>query len=374
MLRDWRDRTRFSEVVDTFSFISLIALSLIDNFLTRLTPEQVIGLMQRDVCRHEFIASLYTILHNSSNSTISSLALTILGRLGGKTRSSLKGAIALPFITPSSGYIIVVGGQLYKLDDVLEVAVCLLDRNLIVESLDHTETKLATVLRTPVNNIQMLRGVRCTYKQIAVHLLERCVIACFHSQGFVDPALTYRLERTVLPEGVPIEWKSDSERVVCLLLLGLLLACCDSEVKNQAFQSVTHIITSLACLMMQQIQPGSSYNTLWRKAQNTTDEILSQTFSGVLPPPFPFMLNPVSSLSPTLLFKSLTALLSRGDEVCMEVAVKISSQLWTLLDESSSTLLTVLVPCWEELLHEFLHTIHTGTWRSRVGLSLFLSL
>lgn len=351
-------------------FISSLALSLIDNFLTRLTPEQVIGLMQRDVCRHEFIASLYTILHNSSNNTISSLALTILGRLGGKARSSLKGSISLPSISPSSGYLVLVNGHSYPLDDVLEVAVSLLERNLIVESLDQTETKLATMLRTPVTNIRMLRGVRRTYKKAGIHLLEQCITACFQSPGFINPALTYRLEQVVQVE---IKGNNETERVVCLMLLGLLLACCDSEVKDQAYQSVTRIVISLVCLMRQQVCPNSSYSTLWRKAQNMTDEILSQSFLGVMPPPFPFILNTDYSLSPTVLFKSLTALFYRGDEVCVEVAIQISNQLWTLLDDSPSTFLTVLVPCWEELLHEFLHVIHDGTWRSRVGFSLFLS-
>ena len=324
--------------------------------------------MQRDVCRHEFIASLYTILHNSSNNTISSLALTILGRLGGKARSSLKGSISLPSITPSHGYLILVNGHSYPMDDVLEIAVSLLERNLIVESLDQTETKLATMLRTPISNIRMLRGVRRSYKKIAIHLLEQCLVACFQSSGFINPALTYRLERVV-----KVEMKADSgtERVVCLMLLGLLLACCDSEVKDQAYQSVSRIVISLVCLMRQQICPNSSSSSLWRKSQNMTDDILSQSFLGVIPPPFPYVLNTDTSLSPTVLFKSLTALFYRGDEVCIDVAIQISNQLWTLLNDSPSSFLTVLVPCWEELLHEFLRVIHNGTWHSRVGFSFF---
>lgn len=138
--------------------------------------------LQREPYRNEFISSLYTILHNSSNSSIVYTAHGILGHLGGKSRSTLKGVISLPCVEPSSGFRVVAdAGEPFVLDGVLELAVQLLYRNRITESLDNTETKLATSLRTQICNIQMLRGVRTHYKQIAIHLISQCLILMFQT-------------------------------------------------------------------------------------------------------------------------------------------------------------------------------------------------
>ena len=76
--------------------------------------------LQREPYRNEFISSLYTILHNSSNSSIVYTALGILGHLGGKSRSTLKGVISLPCVEPSSGFRVVAdAGGPFGLDGVL---------------------------------------------------------------------------------------------------------------------------------------------------------------------------------------------------------------------------------------------------------------
>ena len=170
--------------------------------------------LQRDPYRNEFISSLYTILHNSSNSSIVYTALGILGRLGGKSRSTLKGVISLPCVEPSSGFRVVAdAGELFVLDGVLELAVQPLYRNRITESLDNTETKLATSLRTQICNIQMLRGVRTHYKQLAIHLISQCLILMFQTPTvLLDSLAAARLaDKLSLPDSsLPAK---DTERV-----------------------------------------------------------------------------------------------------------------------------------------------------------------
>ena len=170
----------------------------------------MLSLLQREPYRSQFVATISSILHTSSIYTITSSALQLLGasprllsrpgRFGGRSRSLLRGYLSLPCtMAPATGFVVEVAGTPWVLDDLLETAVRLLDRNLIVESLEGTESKLSVTLRTHPDNIALTRGVRIAYKRIAIHLLELSFTACCHHQAApCDPTLVYRLRRAFL--------------------------------------------------------------------------------------------------------------------------------------------------------------------------------
>lgn len=327
--------------------------------------------MQREPYRNDFISSLYTILHNSSNSSIVYSALGILGRLEGKSRSTLKGAISLPCVEPSSGFRVVVDArEPIVLDGVIELAVQLLYRNRITESLGDTETKLATSLRTQVSNIQMLRGVRTHYKQLAIHFIDQCLILMFQTPTVLrDLQAAARLaDQLSLPDSsLPAE---DTERVWCLLFLGLLYSCGDVEVREAALSSTHRILASLACLLVQQIRPRSDGMQQIRSRSDGTEQIRSRSDAtpDCTSDDAPFVLE-TPPLSPTLLFQALLGLLESSDEKALSVAQTVCEELWTdllSLDASPDVLVTRILPVWENLLASLLRTLHSGTWRRQV--------
>ena len=311
--------------------------------------------LQREPYRNDFISSLYTILHNSSNSSIVYTTLGILGRLGGKSRSTLKGMISLPCVEPSSGFRVLADTrEPIVLDGVIELAVQLLYRNRITESLDDTETKLATSLRTQVSNVQMLRGVRVHYKQLAVHLIGQCLVLMFQMPTvLLDSLGAARLaDELSLPDSsLPAK---DTERVWCLLFLGLLYSCGDVEVRDAAQTSMHSILSSLSCLLVQQIRPRSDAS-LDRASDDS-----------------PFVLE-TPPLSPTLLFQALLGLLESTDEKALSVAQTVCEALWTnllSLGASPNVLVTRILPVWENLLTSLLHVLHSGTWQRQVRFAM----
>lgn len=91
-------------------------------------------MLQREPYRTQFVAALNNIIHNSSNSTITTNAIQLLGRFGGRSRSLLHGRISIPCMTSTAeGYVVILNGQRFIMDDVLEITVQLLERNLIAE-------------------------------------------------------------------------------------------------------------------------------------------------------------------------------------------------------------------------------------------------
>ena len=88
------------------------------------------------------MTALNFIIHDSANSSLVMYAINLLGRLGGKARSIMKGQIDLPCISQHQpGYLITsyfLNSTSIDLsfDLLLEEAVRLLHRNLIVESLE----------------------------------------------------------------------------------------------------------------------------------------------------------------------------------------------------------------------------------------------
>ena len=333
------------------------------------------------------IAYLYTILHNSSNSTLTNLAINLLGRLGGRSRSTLRGHISLPTTKPTSSLVTVVNRCPLSLSLVVELTVQLLHRNLIMNTLERNDVKTAGTLRTSVTNLHAIRVTRKHVKTTAVNLLYHCLLACCEKTDMINPALAYQLSSIFVsssenPTGITSDDDKndkndknhnnkknnnndnndeDSERVVSLLLLGLLYACCDVEVSTLARKHFHSLLAYFMTLLVQSIRPNDHHHQTipWSQPSGMTDELFVQHTGGVFPPPLPTIIASSSpgTLSPTLVFRAMAALMGRGDEVCMEVLQEIGKEVIDLLEvlaPSEREKIEVHLTCWEYYLNEML--------------------
>lgn len=354
----------------------------------------MLSLLQREPYRSQFIATMSSILHNSSTYTITSSALQLLGsevvspsrpgRFGGRSRSMLRGRLSLPCtMTPSSGFAVDVDGTPWVLDDLLETAVRLLDRNLIVESLEGTETKLSVTLHTHPDNITLTRGVRIAYKRIAIHLFQLCFTACCHHQTTPrDPTLVYRLESVLSGtahfaplESASVLLKSQS-RVVMLILYGLLLACCDVEVKEEAMRSVHEITTYVAALVVNYstYQKDSQYEEYFMNSQFLRERAKERM--GVIVDSLPITYTaPANSLDLIVFFEALLTLLCRDYPSVTDVVCEVVKNLWSVIQEQSSKksiAMILAVPCMELFFFLSEREVHHHDWRVHVCHSLWV--
>lgn len=361
-----------------------LALTYFENFNQKLSVESVLSLLQREPYRTQFIAALTNILHNSSNSTITTNTLQLLGRFGGKSRSLLHGRVSIPCMTSTiEGYAVVIDGRRFVLDNVLEVAVQLLERNLIAESLENTETKLASTLRTQPSTIKMMRGVRIAYKRIAIHLLEQCIIACCYQELTpIDPHLVYRLKSVVFGEPyVPdnltkISLNLQQDQVISLIIYGLLLSCCDTEVMDEAKASVQRITTLFTALLI-------NYSTTFRDLDGVTDFNKSAFFreKTVQRMGLPLDFLPVGFHPPhgtlciTSFFEALISLLYRDFPSVTDVVCDVVAMIWDVICQQSETkeaALYLAAPCMELFFLLSEKNVHHHDWRVHV-LSLICS-
>lgn len=336
-------------------------------------------MLQREPYRTQFVAALTNIIHNSSNSTITTNAIQLLGRFGGRSRSLLHGRISIPCMTSrTEGYVIILGGRRFVLDDVLDIAVQLLERNLIAESLENTETKLASTLRTLPSTIRMMRDVRIAYKRIAIHLLEQCIIArCYQGPTPIDPLLVYRLQSVIFGEAyVPDSCKASSlnlqqDRVITLIIYTLLLSCCDTEVMKEAKTSIRRITTLFISLLI-------NYSTKNRNLTDITSFYKSAFFREKtvqrLGMPLDFLPvgfhPPSETLCITSLFESLISLLYRDFPSVTDVVCDVVTMIWDVLCQQSTTkeaALYLAAPCMELFFLQSRQNVHNQDWRVHVG-------
>ena len=235
----------------------------------------------------------------------------------------------------------------------------LLERNLIVESLENTTAKLAATLRIQKANIESVRATRIAYKRIAMSLLQTAFLACLNGKATLqDPSLVYKLELALggesLSEGSDevYETRKEENRVMALLLYGILLTCCDIEVKEEAKQILHHMITPLLLLIVAYSQKADDNYCIELYQSKVFKEITSQRIgTSVRPLPFKYM-PPMHTISATVLFEALVALLCRDFPCVADVVNEVME--WTaktvLQEVKDSTFGVVLQTSYLEFL------------------------
>ena len=328
------------------------------------------------------------------------MAMNLLGRLGGKARSTLRGAISLPTLRPTNSLPTTLNQSPLSLGLIAELAVQLLHRNLIMDSLEGTEGKLSMSLRTSAANIRSIRNIRKEFKTIAVNFLYHCLVACCEKTTRIDLSMAYSFVSVFDPPASQVidhlshttsehphadndnddndndndDADADAERVVSLMLLGLLYACCDVEVRSIARSHLHSLLSYFVCLLVQSVHPNTTQrqSPLWKEPITLTDASVIQQSNGVLPPPPPTLLHQTpGQLSPTLIFRALAGLMTRGDASARKVMKEVSDEIRTLLDEVAPTeadRIRVHLACWEYFLNELLLVVHHDNWKSRVRL------
>ena len=271
---------------------------------------------------------------------------------------------------------------------VVELTVQLLHRNLIMNTLERNDVKTAGTLRTSVNNLLAIRATRKQVKTTAVNLLYHCLLACCEKTEMIDPSLAYQLSSIFspsneVPEGMAesdhtnetnhnkhndngIDDDNDDERVVSLLLMGLLYACCDVEVSTLAREHFHTLLAYFMALFVQSILPNTANHQTapWSQPSGVTEKLFVEYSSGVLPPPLPTVItSPAGMLSPTLVFRAMAALMSRGDDTCIKVLREIGKEMYDLLNAFTPTereKIEVHLACWECYLNEMLLVYHSN--------------
>lgn len=344
------------------TLLSRVAMNYLETFFQRVPTADMITLLQNEPCKSMLTSSLSTILHTSSNQRITTQALALLGRLGGRSRTVLRGDVDLPcFSNPSNGYEVlfpsassVLSHHLITMDSHIAEAVEFLFRNLIVEPLDDTTAKLSQKLRCSPENVEMTRSIRVQYKLRAIDMIEKCITACVSNPSVVmNPLVCYRLamclgdpnigdmetEDDPAQEETLVQNEKTQERCVSLLLYGLMLACCDSEVKDVALEKMKAFFTYFACLILNytrfRTDEKDDLSALLSKSSKYHG-ILMHLALGVVPVLSPFVISfPPDCLSPLLLSDVLVALLDNEFPSVEDLVVEASLVIWKVVEEQA---------------------------------------
>ena len=349
-------------------------MSYLDSLINHLSVEQASYLLQHEPIKSDFISLLNTILHNSPNTNLTSIAITILGRLGGRTRSTLKGTIDLPCLTESATAIVLqcneeAGSGVVPFDYLLELVVQLFQRNVILDDLEGSVTKLSSSLRCPQENVVMMRGIRCSFKRNVLGVLRACLyLYCGHS-AWVLSASTMRRVDAVLGEGA--HWLLEHERCLALLLYALLLTQEDTEVAQEAKALMQQVIAYFAVLFLQYAQPNTQHVSLFPLSALPSQQQMHCEFLGPQLPPLPYCLcAPSTSASPLTFLHAVVSLLERDDDVCANTAMAIMQQLHEAIAEQPGEVsLFVAESVDEAFLALVVHRASEGNMKVRVSAS-----
>lgn len=355
---------------EPFPVFSRVAMNYLETFFQKVPTADMISLLQSEPCKGMLTSAVSTILHTSSNQRITSQALALLGRLGGRSRTVLRGSVDLPcFSNPCDGYEVLfpsassaISHHVITMDSHIAEAVELLLRNLIVEPLDGTTTKLSQTLRCSPENVEMIRGIRVQYKLRAIDLIEKCLTACVSNPSAVtNPLLCHQLAmalgepslggmetvKDAAEEALPLQSEKVQERCVSLLLYGLLLACCDSEVKAVALEKVKAFFTYITCLILNHThfrtdEKDEVFSLLSRSSNY--HGILMHLSLGVVPVMSPFVVSfPPDCLSPLVVTDVLVALLDNEFPSVDDLVVEASLVFWKVVEEQAQKQASVFV-------------------------------
>ena len=360
--------------------------------------DQVCLMLQQDGVRNDFIASIYSILHNTSNSNLISMVLHTFARLGGHSRAELRGCIDLPAVSHVSCFLIEYSNHPWDIQRYFELAVKFLDRNLILESLDSLNTKLSVTLRCSKESIAKIRAIRVQFKRLALQLVEqglRLCLSLFENMIPVDLSLVAYLRKTSskskeMHENEQIDPSmsagslhepsirvfcaddianafsnlSDQDRAVSLLFLGLFIACCDVEVKAEAQQILSHYLAYFASLFVSYSTSSSLPSTPSLASQASRSMVM-----GPSTPCLPLGLAvPLFTLNPLLILHTLVLFLQRDQPIVSSVVIHALDVLFDHIRryQSDSMLLEVFLA--ECLLQIATRYELEGQWRLKMNL------
>ena len=276
--------------------------------------------------------------------------MNVFALFGGHVRAELKGRVDLPIMDHVSSLLIQANNRFsWDIHFYVELAVKFIDRNLILESLDHSNSKLCTTLHCSIGSINKIRSIRVHFKQIALQLLEKSLRLCINPSGAEIPAnfslgmvlqsatqsllnvSTSTKQSREFAQGSSIHVLgttevtevlmnlSDQDRSFCLSFLGLLIACGDVELKSQARELLSNYISYFASLFVSYAAPSASL-----KPRLATYQASRSLFMGPEIPVYPLglMLVP-ASLNPLLLFHVLVLFLQRDQSVVASISILV---------------------------------------------------
>lgn len=374
---------------------SLQAVSYIESVINHISVEQASYFLQHDPIKSDFIALLNTILHNSPNSNLTSIAITILGRLGGRTRSSLKGTIDLPCLQDASPSLLLhcnaaAGGATVCFDYLLELVVELFQRNLIMDDLKGSIVKLSTSLRCPQENITTMRNIRVAFKRNIIGVLKFSLFRFCRTACSCTPSGVLRLATALQQPATPTPCDLGRQRCIVLLLYAVLLLQEDSEVLPQAQEVVREVVTFFAALFLQCARANASQASLFPTPPVASLQQQHCEYLGPQLPPLPYCMGapvpgeecgmPAAGVetgngeaenrvaSPLCLLHALMSLLERDDDVCAVTVQGIMQQLHeTLAAEGTEERLLVAQLVDEAFFSMVLNRSSEGNLRVRVG-------
>ena len=132
-----------------------------------------------------------------------------------------------------------------------------------------------------------------------------------------------------------------------LLLYGLLLACCDSEVKAVALEKVKAFFTYITCLILNHThfrtdEKDEVFSLLSRSSKY--HGILMHLSLGVVPVMSPFVVSfPPDCLSPLVVTDVLVALLDNEFPSVDDLVVEASLVFWKVVEEQAQAQASVFV-------------------------------
>lgn len=313
--------------------------------INHISVEQASYYLQHDPIRSDFIALLNTILHNSPNTNLTSIAISILGRLGGRTRSSLKGSTDLPCLQDESPTLLLhcnaaPGAAAVSFDYLLELVAELFQRNLIMDDLTGSIGKLSTSLRCPQENIIAMRNIRVSFKQNVIHLLQFCLFRFCRADVAVSPAAALQLSMALHSPATSAPCDMSRQRCVSLLLYAVLLLQEDSEVSSQAQELMQEVISFFSALFLQMARANAAHVSLFPTPPVASLQQQHCEYLGPQLPPLPYCIGDPASegcdescraetarASPLCLLHALMALLGRDDDTCSVTVQGIMQQL-----------------------------------------------
>lgn len=321
------------------------------------------------------------IIHNSSNQSLAQSAVSLLGRMGGKTRSSLKDRIDLPCYTDTDKHYLIAlpNGRSINLDIYLESLLFFLHRNLIFSFDSKTDSKLCLTIHCSVKNIDAMRALRIQFKKRAISAVNQLLLGfCSNDYCLFDPSMYYRIEPSLI-KNEKVNMIGIEDRCSSMLVYSLLLGCCDCEVKEQSKEALSSFLHYLACIIAQYAVPNSEGVSFWPSSDYSVQAVVNKELFGPSFAPLPFTLSiPSGCISPLLVAHALIHLLEREDSFYSDIAIFTLQTLHNSLHEVCGTcnesraetmnpdLLMMIFN--EYLLSIFFKECINGGWRLKVGM------
>ena len=330
-------------------------------------------IISREPFKSRFMSALFNLLHTSSNSSITVLVIRMLGKLGGTARTLLRDRIDLTSFSFSCKILFQCEGPiLFPMDPYVMLAVTLIERNLIVKSLGDSEIKLSRTIACSTTSILHMRNIRKHYKLVAVRCLENMFYICCEKKGvLLHPTIDNHIRIPLTsPDSVKRHSivQSQENDILSLLFYGLLLACCDVEIRDEASTILRRIVCYLTGLMLnhtiktpKEVEP---------RYPSQHYHALNMVVSGVVPTLSPYMMDfPVDYLSPQLLLNGVIALLEREIpnvvDVVLDVFMYMREVLLHLLNDKGELRWVALPSVEMPMMEMSKHTV-ISDWRYKV--------